>query len=248
MCARPFFFSPFSFSPPLFLLFCFFLIVICVHSKNHNDHVMRSRENPLEIMNYSARIRTCLDPTFHRLNLELCWNLLTDQSKVRYFFLLYFRKLHFFFWNSTFERKNGMEFFLVRFISRTRCAFLSDSRCLSLNYIGGDNHLPCSTVARFARARRYRGVERRILSLVKMVDSEKQRSMLEYLLPCGSQWLQVAWRFRWKAARQGNNSFSQLRGYVRRNGRPARNLFSRSCRRASRALLRARRNWIGDAE
>lgn len=171
----------------------------------------------------------------------------TNPRFVIFFYFTLGNYIFFFFWSEIRCSIKRMEF-LVPSISRTRCAFLSDSRCLSLNYIGGDNHLPCSTVARFARARRYRGVERRILSLVKMVDSEKQRSMLEYLLPCGSQWLQVAWRFRWKAARQGNNSFSQLRGYVRRNGRPARNLFSRSCRRASRALLRARRNWIGDAE
>lgn len=71
-CALVHFFSPFLLLPSSLPFVLFFLIVICVHSKNHNDHVMRSRENPLEIMNYSARIRTCLDPTFHRLNLERC--------------------------------------------------------------------------------------------------------------------------------------------------------------------------------
>lgn len=88
-----------------------------------------------------------------------------------------------------------------------------------------------------ARARRYRGVERRILAC-KDRRFEKQRSMLKYLrfVVNGSE-LRGAF-----GERRPDRGITLFRNYVCRNGRPARNLFSRSCRRASRVPLRARRN------
>lgn len=96
-------------------------------------------------------------------------------------FLLYFGKLHFFVCvcvkcNSLFRcLVEKIELPLARSHKRrAKKTFLSDSRCPSLNYIGGDNHLPCSTVPRDDAWRvlvdivAWKGG----FSLVKIVDSK----------------------------------------------------------------------------